>query len=949
MMLLKDYFPNLQKKYHSVSFSGISFNSKEVKKGYIFFAFKGNNTDGNYFINDAIKKGSKIIISDKLKINKWKNNILFLNNKNPRNLLAQFSSKIFNKKPNNLIAVTGTNGKSSIANFYFQILSLNKVKVASIGTLGIDGFKIRKKFSNTTYDAIKINKILKKLKEKKIENVILEASSHGLNQNRLDGLKFDIGIFTNLTRDHLDYHKTFQNYLNSKLILFKKLLKKKSYAIYDDQLKISSNLNKITNLNKIKKFTIGTTKSNFSIIDHQFLRDEQKITFNFNNKRYSFSTKLIGRVQIKNLLMAIMAAMKSKISLEKILKIVKQIKPVNGRLEKIGRIYNNGIIVLDYAHTPDALITCIKNVKEQFKLRKINLVFGCGGDRDKRKRKIMGRIAEKYCDKIYLTDDNPRSEDPKKIRSEIKSHISRSKLWEIPSRESAIKSAILDIKSNDVVIIAGKGHEVYQEYVSKKFFSDKKCIKKFIKEKNKSLNRNWKSNIISEITKKKIEKNIKINKASIDSRKIKKNNIFFGIKGKNFDGNKFVNQALNHGASIAINENKQSKQLKNIIHVNNSLKTFSEIAKQVRVSSNISSIAITGSAGKTSLKEMLGQMISKLYETSYSNKSFNNKYGVPISLFNINKEDKIGIFEVGMDKKGEIDSLTKKILPNVGVITNISYAHIKNFKNLKGIAQAKSEIINNVVKDGSIVLNADDNFFNYFKSISIKKKLRIISFGIKKKSDLSLINLKSGKFFSVIFINYKEKKLKFIVKKDLENYIYNILSTLAVISIYFDLEKLDKFFFNDYKFPEGRGDLILIKFNKKKIKLIDESYNSNPLSLKFALNKLNKLNTKSKRKFILLGDMKELGKYSKKLHIEAAQYINDTKIDKVYVYGKDVIEIFNKIRPQKKGKILNSKKDILNFLRNDINDGEYLMIKGSNSTGLNKISQSLKIGKLNAF
>ncbi len=948
-MLLKNYFPNLHKKYHELSFKGIAFNSKEVKRGYIFFALKGNNTDGNLFIKDAIKNGSEIIITDRFKINSWKNKVLFLNYKNPRNLLAKFSSKIFKKKPNNLIGITGTNGKSSIANFYFQILNLNKIKVASIGTLGVNGINIRNKFSNTTFDTIQINKILQKLKEKKIENVILEASSHGLNQNRLDELKFDIGIFTNLSRDHLDYHKSYKNYFNSKLILFKKLLKKKSYAIFDDNLKISSKLKRITKLNKIKKFTIGNTKSSITILDHQFLKNGQKITFRFNKKKYSFTTKLIGRVQIQNLLMAIMAAIKSKIPLEKILKITQKIKPVNGRLEKIGKLYNNGVVILDYAHTPDALKTCIINVKEQFKLRKINLVFGCGGERDRPKRKIMGKIANKYCDKIYLTDDNPRSEDPKKIRREIKSNISKNKILEIPSRESAIKSAILNIKSNEVVIIAGKGHEVYQEYISRKFFSDKKCIKKFIKIKNESLNRNWKSNIISEITKKKIEKNVYINEASIDSRKTKKNNIFFGIKGKNFDGNKFVSQAFNNGASISINENKKKNKLKNEIYVKNSLKTFSETAKLVRVSSDISTIAITGSSGKTSLKEMLGQMMNKICQTSYSKKSFNNKYGVPISLFNIKKNDIFGIFEVGMDKKGEIDFLTKKIMPNVGVITNISYAHIKNFKNLKGIASAKSEIINNIIKNGTIILNADDKFFKFFKHKSIKKKLNIISFGIQKKSDVNLINFKKGKSSSIIRIKYNKKKLIFIIKKNLENYIYNILSTLAVLSVYFDLEKLDKYFFNDYQFPEGRGDLKIIKLKEKKINLIDESYNSNPLSLEFALKKLNNLNSKSKRKLILLGDMLELGKYSKKLHIEAARFINGTKIDKVYVYGKYIIDTFNKIKPQKRGMILNSKKDILNFVINDIKNGEYLMIKGSNSTGLNKISKSLKVGKINAF
>ncbi len=947
-MLLKDYIPKLNSKYHKINFSGIAFDSKEVKKGNIFFAIKGSNTDGNFFIRDAIRKGSKVIVSNKCK-NEFKNNILFLNHKNPRKLMAQISSKIFIKKPNNIIAVTGTNGKSSIANFYFQILKFNKVKVASIGTLGVSGIKIKKNISNTTFDSIQINKILKKIKENKIDNVILEASSHGLDQNRLHGIKFDIGIFTNFTRDHLDYHKTFRNYLDAKLILFKKLMKKKSFAIYDDELNISAILRKICKSKNTKRFTIGNKKSNLTVINHQFLKDEQKIIFKFKNKKYSFSTKLIGKIQIKNLLMAVMAAIKSNIPLEKIIKIIKNIKPVDGRLEKIAKLNNNGIVILDYAHTPDALETCIKNIKDQFKFRKINLVFGCGGERDRSKRKLMGKIANEYCNKIYLTDDNPRNENPKKIRDDIKSNITNDKLLEIPSRENAIKTSILDIKSDEIVVVAGKGHETYQEYGSKVHFSDKKHIKLFINERNKSLSKNWKSNIVTEITKKKIHKNVKINNASIDSRKIKKNDIFFGIKGKNFDGNKFVNQALKNGASISINENNQYAGSKNNIHVKNSLKTFSKIAKLIRLSSNISSIAITGSAGKTSLKEMLGQMLTKKCQTSYSEKSYNNKYGVPISLFNIKKDDKIGIFEVGMDKKGEIDLLTKKIMPNVGVITNISYAHIKNFKNLKGIAQAKSEIINNILQDGTIVLNADDQFYKFFKFKAKKKKLKIISFGIKNAANLKLMEMKKEKFSTLLLINYNGKILKFSIKKNLENYIYNILSSLSVISVYFNLESLKKSFFNDYKFPEGRGDLKLINFRKKKMYLIDESYNSNPLSLKFALNKLSDLNSKSRRKIVLLGDMLELGKYSNILHKEVAKTINRTQIDKVYVYGRDIVETFNKIRPQKRGKILNSKKDILNFMKNDIKDGEYLMIKGSNSTGLNKISQSLKIGKLNAF
>ena len=212
-----------------------------------------------------------------------------------------------------------------------------------------------------------------------------------------------------------------------------------------------------------------------------------------------------------------------------------------------------------------------------------------------------------------------------------------------------------------------------------------------------------------------------------------------------------------------------------------------------------------------------------------------------------------------------------------------------------------------------------------------------------------LKKVKKIKKKSYIFINFNGKEIKFLINKNLEIYKDNLLACLAVISNYFDLESLNEKFFYNYNLPEGRGDQNFIKIKKKKINLIDESYNSNPSSLKFAIDKFNNLDSKSKKKIILLGDMLELGKYSKKLHIEAAKIVNKTDINEVYVYGKNIIDTFNKIRPQKRGRVLYSKKDILNFLINDIKNGEYLMIKGSNSTGLNVITQNLKSGRLSAI
>ncbi len=947
-MLVKDYFPKLKKNYSKMKFKGIAFNSKLVKKDFIFFAIKGNKIDGNKFINEAIKKGAKIVVSQKI-IEKSNKKILYIYDKNPRKLLAEVSSKLNNKKPNNLIAVTGTNGKSSIANFYYQILKLNKIKSASIGTLGVHGINYKKKISNTTFDPLALNKLLNLLKIKKINNVILEASSHGLKQNRLDGLKFNTGIFTNLSRDHLDYHKTFKDYLDSKLILFNKLMKKNSNIIYDNHIKESRKLKKISTLRKLKSLNIGYKNSDLKIVSHKFVNYEQKIKFLMNNKIYSFSTKLIGKIQIKNVLMATLAAYKSNLSLKKIIKSLQKLKPVTGRLEKIGHLKNNSLVILDYAHSPAALDICLKNISEQFKFRKINLVFGCGGERDKPKRKIMGKIANKYCNKIYLTDDNPRSENPKKIREDIKVNILKSKLLEVPSRDVAIKKAIFNIKSDEIVVVAGRGHELYQEYKKTKYFSDRESIIKAIKKKNNSLNDCWKTNIVEEILGKKLINNIKINNSSINSREIKKNNIFFGIKGKKIDGNRFADNAIKKGASLSIIDKKYGENNDKKIKVKNSLKFFSKCSNFIRISSGISSIAITGSSGKTSLKELLGRSLNKISPTTYSAKSYNNKYGVPISLFNVKKNDKFGVFEVGMNKGGEIDYLTKIIKPDVGVITNISYAHIKNFKNLNGIAKAKSEIIDNIIENGTLVINSDDSFYEYFKKKALKNKLKIISFGKKNKANIMLTKIKKINRNSYIFINSNGKKIKFLINENLEIYKDNLLACLAVISNYFDLESLNENFFNNYILPEGRGDQSIIKIKKKKLNLIDESYNSNPSSLKFAIDKFSILNSKSKKKIVLLGDMFELGKYSKKLHFEAAKTLNKADIDKVYVYGKKIIYTFNKIRPQKRGKVLNSKKDILNFLINDIKNGEYLMIKGSNSTGLNSITQNLKLGMLSAL
>ena len=215
-MLVGKFIKNINSKFKGHFFSGLSFNSLNLKKNNIFFAIKGTKINGNKFIKDAIKKGARTIVSN-LNFKGLKNRVLYIKSNNPRKLLSEVASKFYQNKPKNLIAVTGTNGKSSIADFYFQILNLNNKKVASLGTLGVKTDLKKSEIKNTTLDPISLNDYLQKIKKLNIDNVILEASSHGLKQNRLNGLDFKTGIFTNLSHDHLDYHKSFQDYLESKL------------------------------------------------------------------------------------------------------------------------------------------------------------------------------------------------------------------------------------------------------------------------------------------------------------------------------------------------------------------------------------------------------------------------------------------------------------------------------------------------------------------------------------------------------------------------------------------------------------------------------------------------------------------------------------------------------------------------------------------------------------
>jgi murE/murF fusion protein len=796
-------------------------------------------------------------------------------------------------------------------------------------------------------DSLSLHKNLQILARNKVNYVILEASSHGLQQKRLNNLNINTGIFTNLSHDHLDYHKSMKSYFNSKMYLFKNLLKKNSTIITDEENKEFKFIKNIANKRKIKKFTIGSTSGNIKVLDNKCKRNKQIVKIAFNSEVFVVTIPLIGYFQIKNLLMAVLAAINCGLSAKKIFRQIYKIKPVSGRLECIANLKNNSNVIVDFAHTPEALEQSLIALKKQFK-KEIIIVFGCGGDRDKKKRSVMGRIAKKYCRKIFVTDDNPRNENPKNIRNSIIKGCRKSAV-DIGNRRKAIKTAIYELESNEILLVAGKGHEKTQDYGNKIInFSDKKIIKEIIKKRKFNFKKNyWTNYIFKKAFNKSKLKNVYYNGVSINSKTIKKNNLFFAIHGKNTDGHNFVKEAIKKGAARLVISKKINDLSNNkVIKVQNTFTTLNDLAKATRDCSSAKILGITGSVGKTTLKNLIGFALKSYGKVYYSPHSYNNKYGVPLSLSNLKKNTDYGVFEIGMDKKGEINNLSKIVKPEIAIINNISEAHFKNFKTLKDIAKAKAEIINNILKGGSIILNKDDKFFGFLSKIAQKKRIKIISFGCKNNADIFLLGIQRFKNYYILKVIVKNKIFYFKTKNSTNNFVSNALACISALYAFnLDLKKMKNKFTN-FTIPDGRGDIKVVNKFKKIFKFIDESYNANPLSMKSAIKNMNYYKRKGNaKKLVLLGDMLELGKKTKKLHKELSTVINRSGVDKVFVYGKYIKETFNSLSAKKKGKVFNNLSEAYDHLSKILHNNDLLMVKGSNATGLNQLSKNIKKGK----
>jgi UDP-N-acetylmuramoyl-L-alanyl-D-glutamate--2,6-diaminopimelate ligase len=456
-----------------VEITGLTADSREVRPGWLFAALPGNKLDGSRFVPDAIAKGAAaILIKSGLKLAGAR--VPFITSDEPRRALALMAARFYPVQPETIVAVTGTSGKTSVADFTRQIFAALGRQAASLGTIGLvkpDGGVYG---SLTTPDPVSLHRTLAELAEDGVTHLAFEASSHGLDQHRLDGVRIKAAAFTNLGRDHLDYHPDMQSYLAAKLRLFSELLPADGTAVVNADTDEAVRVIAAADARGAKLMRVGTRGKELHLASLKPDGFAQRLEIRFAGKSYAGRLPLLGDYQASNALIAAGLAIAAGEMPGRVFPALEKLQGVKGRLEIVGEGHGGGLIVIDYAHKPEALAAALDALRP-FAPGKLVCVFGCGGDRDKGKRPIMGRIAAAKADAVIVTDDNPRSEEPAAIRAEILAGAPAAR--EIGDRAEAIRAGVRRLAKGDVLLIAGKGHETGQIVGSKILpFSDHDAV-----------------------------------------------------------------------------------------------------------------------------------------------------------------------------------------------------------------------------------------------------------------------------------------------------------------------------------------------------------------------------------------------------------------------------------------------------------------------------------------
>jgi len=996
--------------------TGLSLDSRSIQPGNLFAAIRGLTVDGHRFVDQAVAAGCSALMvnrgwQDSTTDKKAAAGVPLIEVDDTRTALGRISAAFYDQPDREctLIGITGTNGKTTTSFLLEGLLKACGKRPGVIGTVNYrynnrNGTYIEMDAPFTTPESPILFRLLREMADEGITDIIMEVSSHALAQKRLTGMGFDIAVFTNLSRDHLDFHSDMDHYFSSKKLLFTDYLKPDGRVVImlaesppptgntlppmehvrDWGRKLREELNSLYHLRQDSHDIVTCGFScECDVHPHNSNMDINGIEAEIVTPagRLSIVTPLVGAFNLRNLLCAIGTGISHGDDLSCIRQGLEKVVSIPGRLEKIspeGTAQSSPAVFVDYAHTPDALENVLDALTKLGPKRLI-CVFGCGGDRDQGKRELMGEIAGRLSDVVLATSDNPRSEPPERILSQIEAGLEQSPLKRVTagklseedenkgydiivSRKTAIATAIGLAGPGDIILVSGKGHENYQLSRSGKvFFSDRIEAEMQLKAAA-GLEHIWKLDWLRQTTGGRLlrpaDGQAVFSGISTDSRSIKPGELFIALRGENFDGRKFTEKAIANGAAgLLINQADDPEQTPldfepsvPTLVVSDTLYSLGQLASSRRSwNHELQVLAVTGSSGKTTVKEMTGAILGLHHSILKTEGNLNNLVGLPLTLLKLKNDHQYAVLEMGMNRPGEISRLTEIADPDIACIVNVQEAHLEGLGDIHGVARAKNELFVGLKPGAKAAINLDDEIV---RSLAAELDREKITFGFSPDAFVRATDIESlGPEGSAYTLHIGDECSRIRITAIGR---HNISNSLAAAALAYCAGM-------DFKVI-AEGLAAFTPYEKRScveklpagILVLNDCYNANPSSMLAALTTLHDLKN-GHRAVAILGDMLELGTQSDSAHEAIGKKVFELDIDYLAVFGSQAPKMIAGARKagmaNGSAKGFNTKNELVHWLGQLIQDGaikagDWLLVKGSRGMHMEEVLELLRKEKI---
>ncbi len=860
---------------------GLAQDSRRVTAGCVFFAFRGHLQDGHNHIQHAVANGAAAVVCER-PVSSCAVPCFCV--PDAYEALLQAALRMYGSVLPHLclVGITGTNGKTTTTHLVESVLASAGRCTGMVGTLGVRYADVSEAGSLTTPDVCTLMPLLQKMHARGVDAVVMEASSHALHQGRLNTLAFDVGVFTHLTQDHLDYHPDMEAYYQAKKTLFTQRLKPSGHAVVNVDHAYGQRL--AQECAAQWTFSAQPGFSQARVHAKEVVADALGVraTVCWDGHAVKTVSPLKGAFNVENILAACAVGAALGLSPEAVAQGVANLHAVPGRMEPVCA---QPLVLVDYAHTPDALEKALK-ASRMLGQGKLFAVFGCGGNRDVSKRPKMGHVAQVHADVCVVTSDNPRDENPETVIKDVLAGMQSG----LPSvhvesdRARAVGYAVANASEGDTVLIAGKGHETYQEIQGVRTPFDDRVVAR------EQLYWALPWQVLAEAAQARVEgvsyvRHTHVSAWCSDSRQVLPLALFVALRGERFDGHAFAALAVGKGACAVVVDEEGWASLPAlkvpVWVVKNTLRAWGAMARVVREHTGRPVVGVTGSNGKTTTKELIASALSVRGRVHKTYGNFNNEIGMPKTVFEWPQRAWCAVLEMGMNAPGEIARMAQDAQPDVALITCVAPAHVQGLGSVEGVAKAKGEMFAVLKPSGVAVINQDDPMVRSVCEPLLKGQ-QVLRFGTSQGVDFTMENYRVEQdgvgFVLCTPSGSAQVQLPLLGK-------HNAHNALGAAACAYALG------LGADEIAEGLGRVVVPGGRQRVLKnvgigvhVMDDTYNANPGSMKASLKCLKDI-AGSNRTWAFLGDMFELGEQAAFWHAEVGAYAAQVGIDTLVAVG----------------------------------------------------------------